>query len=60
MFPVLFGDVDAPKWLGLILALFEPLVELSDFLLYVRLVLFVRDAVDPGTGVLSKTPECLI
>jgi hypothetical protein len=24
-----------------------------DFLLYVRLVLFVRDAVDPGTGVLS-------
>jgi hypothetical protein len=24
-----------------------------------RRQLFVRDAVDPGTGVLSKTPECL-
>jgi hypothetical protein len=35
-------------------------MELSDLLLYVRLVLFVRDAVDSGTSVLSKTPECLI
>jgi len=60
LFPVLFGNVDAPQWLGLILAFFEPLMELLDILLDVRLVLFVRDAVDPGTGVLSKTPECLI
>ena len=35
-------------------------MELSDLPLDVRLVLFVRDAVDPGTGVLSKTPECLL
>src|SRR5215468_860526 len=26
----------------------------------VRLVLFIRDAVDPSTGVLSKTPDCLL
>jgi len=43
-----------------ILAFFEPLVELSDILIRVRLVLLVRDAVDPGTGILSQTPECLI
>src|SRR6201981_3178939 len=35
-------------------------MELADVLLGVRLILFVRDPVDPGTGVLSKTPECLI
>src|SRR5215813_8655762 len=35
-------------------------MELADVLLGVCLVLFVRDPVDPGTGVLSKTPECLI
>src|SRR5215469_10344232 len=35
-------------------------MELADILLGVRLILFVRDTVDPGTGVLSKTPECLI
>ena len=35
-------------------------MELSDILFRVRLVLFVPDAVDPGTGILSLTPECLI
>src|SRR5215469_5989694 len=35
-------------------------MELSDLPLYVYLVLSIRDAVDPGTGVLSKTPECLL
>src|SRR5215470_14119665 len=35
-------------------------MELSDVLFYVRLVLFIRDAVDPSTGVLSKTPDCLL
>jgi hypothetical protein len=38
------------QWLGPILAFFEPLVELSDILFSIRLVLLVRDAVDPGTG----------
>jgi len=55
LFPVLLRDVDAPQWLGLIFAFFEPLLERSDILFRVRLVLLVRDAVDPGTGVLSKT-----
>jgi hypothetical protein len=44
-------------WLGLILAFFESLMKLSDILLYVRLVLLLRDPVDSGTGVLSKTPK---
>jgi hypothetical protein len=35
-------------------------MELADVLLGVRLILFVTDTVDPSTGVLSKTPECLI
>src|SRR5215471_20046232 len=35
-------------------------MELSDVLFYVRLVLFVRNAVDPSTGILSKIPECLL
>jgi len=35
-------------------------VELSDILFRVRLLLLVRDAVDPGTGILSQTPECLL
>src|SRR5215831_1504794 len=35
-------------------------MELSDVLFYVRLVLFVRDAVDPSTGLLAKIPECLL
>src|SRR5215467_9854433 len=35
-------------------------MELSDLLLYVHLVLSIRDAVDSGTGILSKTPECLL
>jgi hypothetical protein len=43
-----------------ILTFFEPLVDLSDILLYVRLVWLLRDAVDPGTGILSQTPEGLI
>src|SRR5215469_10440342 len=56
----MFGDVDAPKWLGLILAFLEPLVQLSDVLSYTRLVLFIRDAVDTSTGVLAEIPECLL
>jgi hypothetical protein len=39
--------------LNLILALFEPLMELPDPLLGVGLVLLVRDPVDSCTGVLS-------
>jgi len=35
-------------------------MELTDVLLNVRLILFVCDAVDSSTGVLSKTPECLV
>src|SRR5271167_4866995 len=60
LFPVFFGNIDSSQWLCPILAFFEPLVELSDILFRVRLVLLVRDAVDPGTGILSQTPERLI
>ena len=53
LFPVLFGDIDPAQRLCPILAFFEPLMELTDILLDVRLVLFVRDPVDPCTGILS-------
>ena len=35
-------------------------MELSDVPFPVRLLLLVRDAVDPGTGILSQTPKCFI
>jgi len=38
---------------NLILAFFEPLMELPDVLLGMGLVLFVRDPVDSRTGILS-------
>jgi hypothetical protein len=43
LFPVLFRDIDPAEWLNLIRAVFEPLMELSDVLLGVGLVLFIRD-----------------
>jgi hypothetical protein len=33
LFPILFGDIDSPQGLDLILAFFEPLMELPDVLL---------------------------
>src|SRR5262249_42081238 len=53
LFPVLFRDIDPAEWLNLILAAFEPLMELPDVLLGVGLVLFIRDPVDSRTGILS-------
>ena len=53
LFPVLFRDIDPAEWLNLILAVIEPLMELSDVLLGVGLVLFIRDPVDSRTGILS-------
>ena len=58
--PSSLWDIDAPEWLGLILAFLEPLMELTDLLLYVHLVLSIRDPVASGTGILSKTPECFL
>jgi hypothetical protein len=60
LFPILFGDIYSAQWLSLVPAFFEPLMELSDVLLDVVFVLFVRDPVDSRTGILSQTPECLI
>jgi hypothetical protein len=53
LFPILFGDIDSAQGLDLVLTFFEPLMELSDILLGVGRVLFVRDPVDSRTGVLS-------
>jgi hypothetical protein len=53
LLPVLLGDVDSAERLGLILSLFEPLMQLSDVSLCVPFVLSVGDAVDPCAGFLS-------
>jgi hypothetical protein len=53
LFPILFGDIDSAQGLDLILAFFEPLMELSDVLLGVARVPFVRDPVDSRAGILS-------
>jgi hypothetical protein len=53
LFPILFGDIHSAEWLNLVLAIFEPLMELADVLLGVSLVLLVRDPVDSRTGILS-------
>jgi len=58
LFPLLW-EYRHVEWLCPILAFFEPLWSWRIFS-RVRLVLLVRDAVDPGTGILSQTPECLI
>jgi hypothetical protein len=51
--PVFLGDVDSAEWLGLILSLFEPPMQLADVSLCVPFVLPVCDAVDPCAGFLS-------
>jgi hypothetical protein len=55
--PVFLGDIDSPERLGLILAFYEPPMQLADILFGVGFILCVLDAVNPGTGVLSQTPK---
>src|SRR5262245_22934788 len=59
LFPILFRDIDSAEWLNLILAFFEPLMELPDVLLGVGPVLLVRDPVR-GEFIKSRGNRCLV
>jgi hypothetical protein len=60
LLPVLLRYIDPAQWLGLVLSILEPLIQLSDISRGVVFVLFVRNAVYPRAGILAQTSECRI
>lgn len=53
LLPVFVRYIDPAEWLGLVLSIYEPLIELFDISLGVLLVLPVSDAIHPRAGFLS-------
>ena len=60
LLPVLLRYIDPAQWLGLVLSILEPLIELSDISRGVLFILFAGNAVYPRAGILSQTSECRI
>src|SRR6266853_1975368 len=60
LFPVFLWDIDPAQCLGPILSPFEPPMKLADISRGVLLILLVREAGHPGTGLFSQTQECRI